>query len=136
MGRLRGSVDRKLPSVRARMEDKISPEPMSGCHLWTGSVDKKGYGRISIGGRAGRPVVVSRVAWELARGPIPAGLCALHKCDNPACANVEHLFLGTRAENNADMRAKGRAKIPTGGRRFPSGPTHPNWRHGRYALPL
>jgi hypothetical protein len=48
-----------------------------------------------------------RFAWFLAHGPIPDGLCVCHHCDNPPCCNVDHLFLGTIADNNADMLAKG-----------------------------
>ena len=50
-----------------------------------------------------------RFAWYEANGPIPDGLLVLHKCDNPPCINVEHLFLGTHADNVADMVAKGRS---------------------------
>ncbi len=50
-----------------------------------------------------------RVAWVVWRGPIPDGLWVLHTCDNPPCCNPAHLFLGTRADNIADMVAKGRA---------------------------
>lgn len=49
-----------------------------------------------------------RVAWELERGPIPPGMCVLHRCDNPPCCNPEHLWLGTNADNMADRDAKGR----------------------------
>jgi hypothetical protein len=51
-----------------------------------------------------------RWAWTLAHGPIPLGMVLLHTCDNPRCSNVEHLALGTYAENSADMMTKGRTR--------------------------
>jgi len=74
-----------------------------GCLEWTGGVDKYGYGRVGGGGLAAH-----RAAWEFTHGPIPAGLCVLHKCDNPPCINPDHLFLGTQGDNSADKVAKGR----------------------------
>ena len=93
-------------TLRERFERKVSPEPTSGCHLWTAAVAGKGYGVINHGGVMR---YAHRLAWEFAYGPIPEGLCALHRCDVPACVNVAHLFLGTVADNNRDMAAKGRA---------------------------
>ena len=58
----------------------------------------------------GRRALAHRVSWELHRGPIPGKLCVLHHCDNPKCCNPNHLFLGTRADNVADMHAKQRAR--------------------------
>ncbi len=50
-----------------------------------------------------------RWAWVQAHGEIPAGMCVLHRCDNPPCINVAHLFLGTKSDNNVDRRTKGRS---------------------------
>lgn len=58
------------------------------------------------------------------RGPIPKGKCVLHRCDNPACINIDHLFLGTKAMNNWDMIAKGRANLLGGGNSI-KGSLHP-----------
>lgn len=59
-----------------------------------------------------------RLAWVNARGAIPDGLGALHKCDLPCCINDNHLFLGSQAVNVADMMAKGRQYFPTGAQHY------------------
>lgn len=77
------------------------------CWLWTGYRNEKGYGHfVPVSGRS--PVKAQRFAYQLAKGLIPPGLCVCHRCDTPACVRVEHLFLGTIADNNRDMIAKGR----------------------------
>ena len=73
------------------------------CCIWTGYQKKDKYGLLMYQGRLEH---AHRLAWVLTRGPIPPGLCVLHYCDNPPC--VVHLFLGTRADNNADKKRKGR----------------------------
>lgn len=81
----------------------------SGCLEWQGYRHPSlGYGLIRLGGRDGRRTGVHRLAYELAHGPIPAGLFVCHSCDNPPCCEPSHLFLGTPADNTKDMRAKGR----------------------------
>lgn len=73
--------------------------------------DKSDHRRIS---RLGRLELVHRVVWTLARGPIPAGLCVLHRCDVGNCVNIDHLFLGTVTDNNKDRAAKGRSAVRRG----------------------
>jgi hypothetical protein len=65
-----------------------------------------GYGKFSIS--PGIWKSAHRISWELEHGPIPKGKCVLHHCDNPPCVRPSHLFLGTKADNNEDMRKKGR----------------------------
>lgn len=82
-----------------------------GCWLWRGHVTKFGYGVVSY---KGKTVRVHRASWEKYRGPIPAGLDVLHKCDVRHCFNPDCLFLGSDADNVADMDAKGRRYVLRG----------------------
>jgi hypothetical protein len=75
------------------------------CWCWSAGTDPDGYGRFRVDGENHK---AHRVSWAMHRGPIPAGKCALHRCDNRKCVRPSHLFLGTRRDNNADRVAKGR----------------------------
>jgi len=78
----------------------------NGCLEFMGYRGKKGYGSFRFKGRRNFPA--HRFAWIEKHGAIPADMCVLHRCDNPACCNVRHLFLGTNDDNVADKIAKGR----------------------------
>lgn len=78
-------------------------EKSQRCWEWKGYRNEKGYGIINL---RGERVMAHRMAWQMSAGPIPEGLFVLHHCDNPCCVKFKHLFLGTLADNNADMMAK------------------------------
>ena len=87
------------------------PVTETGCYLWLFSTDQNGYGRVSYtphGEKRSRPVVASRVAWELTRGPIPKGMDVCHRCDVPLCVRPDHLFVASHYENMLDRDIKGR----------------------------
>lgn len=91
--------------MEVRFWQRIKKTP--SCWIWTGTRHDYGYGQ--IGGRRDEGVKFAhRLSWEIHFGPIPEGMEVLHRCDNPPCVRPEHLFLGTKADNNADCRSKGR----------------------------
>lgn len=79
------------------------------CWEWQAGKTSDGYGTIGIS-RTKKAVLAHRLSWQMHFGPIPAGALVLHSCDNPPCVHPGHLFLGTQADNMADMKAKGRRK--------------------------
>ena len=98
-------------SLWDRFHDKVSPEPNSGCWLWCGGTNERGYGIIGLGRREQGVAKAHRVAYSLYRCD-PADAVVMHQCDNPACVNPDHLRLGTLGDNSRDCVAKGRNFIP------------------------
>lgn len=107
-------TDEQRSRYRQRFEAKINYDgptmraELTPCWVWTGKPNASGYGQFAMGGHGYRAHVA---AWVLADGPIPPETpCVCHACDNPICVRMSHLFLGTRADNNADRKRKGRGR--------------------------
>jgi hypothetical protein len=113
---------------KLEFEERVCPEPNSGCWLWVGSLNVAGYGYLWLPGR--KQQLAHRHSYEKYKGPIPGGLAVCHKCDVRCCVTPDHLFLGTRSDNNADMIRKGRHKcIPQPGETNPMAKL--NWKDVR-----
>jgi hypothetical protein len=91
-----------IEEVRAAVEERLEPEPNSGCWLWVGADNGWGYGSFN---RDRRRYAVHRLMYEAARGPIPPGLEIDHLCRVRSCANPAHMEPVTRRENQ--LRGRG-----------------------------
>ena len=100
-----------VAAAKSRFDGKWTPEPNTGCHLWTAGLNGAGYGAYWY---EGRQEVASRWIWIKNNGPIPPGMQVLHKCDQPLCVNIDHLFIGDNAMNMADKVSKGRQSAVQG----------------------
>ncbi len=85
-----------------RFWDRV--EKSDSCWRWTGYLTK-GYGRIRVDNQHIR---AHRLSYQIHFGEIPAGLHVLHHCDNPACVNPDHLYVGTDKDNARDRVVRGR----------------------------
>jgi hypothetical protein len=94
-------------SIRERFEEKYVPEPNSGCWLWLCHKDVNGYGVLTVRGKP-RTRRAHRISYELHIGPVSPELLVCHRCDNPACVNPEHLYIGTQVDNMRDRTLRSR----------------------------
>lgn len=97
-----------MKTLKDRFMDKVVLAE-DGCWTWAAYATPLGYGKFGVDGDVKRS---HRVSYEIFVGKIPEGLFVCHKCDNPACVNPEHLFVGTQADNMRDMSNKGRGVSP------------------------
>lgn len=94
----------KRRPVEERFWEKV--DRTDGCWNWVAAISHGWYGSFCV--EKGKTIVAHKFSWELANGPVPDGMKVCHSCDNPRCVRVDHLFLGTQAENLLDMSKKGR----------------------------
>lgn len=97
-------------SAPERFDEKVRIAT-TGCWEWIAYRNPCGYGQFGVNGKL---MLAHRFSWSHHKGEIPNKMCVLHRCDNPACVNPDHLFLGTMNDNMQDMIAKGRDRKATG----------------------
>lgn len=112
----RGKYDKYADELTAKKwiwENRILPKLIKNgdCWEWRGCTSFFGYGQVRFTYQC-KQVITSthRIALEIKRGALLGELLSLHKCDNPACNNPDHLFEGTQKDNSLDCKAKGRMR--------------------------
>lgn len=103
-----------------RFIDKVEIVTESGCWIWTGSLNRQGYGQFhdndSTLAYSRGHILAHRWSFNHFKGPLSVDAHVCHRCDVPCCVNPDHLWCGTHQQNMADLWNKGRG---TKGRQFP-----------------
>lgn len=97
------------PKLLDKFWKKVRRGDPNSCWIWLAGKDQQGYGAFRVRCVYHR---AHRVAYTIAKGPIPDGMVVMHSCDTPSCVNPAHLSVGTDADNVRDMHKKGRNAIP------------------------
>lgn len=102
------------------LSDRFQRNELTGCLIWTGATNGRGYGAVSIDGRGH---LAHRLAYVLTKGPIPRGFVLDHLCQRPMCVNPDHLEAVSLSRNRTTA-TKGGPIVPewTPGQRGPYGP--------------
>ena len=104
----------KIKPLEQKFWEKVDRRSDEDCWNWKASILKSGYGNLRIKCADGeyRTHTSHRLSWEINRGNIPCGMWVLHTCDNRACVNPSHLFLGSQQDNIRDCVVKNRNFVP------------------------
>jgi hypothetical protein len=99
------SIEEKDNHTIKVLKENVKKNEKTGCFEWNMGLNHNGYGSVNY---RGKTKLAHRVNWILNKGEIPKGMHVLHKCDNPRCICLDHLFLGSHADNMHDMAKKQR----------------------------